>query len=169
MLASGDFNYAVLGLLARNIENPRRFARSLVNLARSQFSGLERHHKLVHCITVAFLRGRAELIWSEVSTVEENNIVNDPFWPTFIKKVENSRKKLHLEIFRTFQELKERFGATMPEDFLDRAIHELEWADLEKIQHNMETARSLREVISRTPLSKKKPPDHDVENTYSMN
>ncbi len=31
MLASGDFNFAVLGLLARNIENPTLYARKLVD------------------------------------------------------------------------------------------------------------------------------------------
>jgi hypothetical protein len=170
MLASGDFNFAVLGLLARNIENPTLYARKLVALARVQFTGLDRFHKLVHCVTIAFLRGRAELIWQEVTTVEKNNIIRDPFWPIFLDKIDNNQKKLHLEIFRSFEELKNRFGAALPTDALDRAIYEFDWADLETLQSNMATASTLRDAFSGTSLTKKtKTPQNESAKAYGVN
>ncbi|MBB4331657.1 hypothetical protein [Rhizobium leguminosarum] len=150
MLASNDFNYAVLGLLARNIPDERSFVKRLIALARSQFDSTDRMHKLVHCVTIAFLRGRAEIVWNEVTLVEKNNMLQDPFWSRIVEDVRTETRKRHVAIFRLMEDFKSKFDSKMSDDDLDRILDIFSWDDIETMRQNLEVAEFAGQVFANT-------------------
>ncbi|MGZ2484851.1 hypothetical protein ACVITL_003374 [Rhizobium pisi] len=152
MLESGDFNYAVLGLLSRHIPEPRSYVRRLVTLARSQFDSTEASHKLVHCMTIAFLRGRAELVWEATTMTERNNMRQDPFWKRITDDADRDTRRLCAAIFRTFEDFKRQMSSDLPTEFLDKALEEFNWDDIDRMETNLKTAKTVQDVLIGTVL-----------------
>lgn len=156
MLKSGDFNFAVLGLLSMNIGDPRSYIQKLVRLAQDTFSGFERHHKLVHCMAIAFLRGRAELVWNAVSTVERNNMLRDPFWENLVNEHAGRLKQRALQVCRLVEELRAEFGTALADEDLEWLMDEFSLEDLETARENMKVAQFAAEVFQNTSFAKRR-------------
>jgi hypothetical protein len=136
MLASQNFSYATLGLLARKISPD--FIPALVSLGRDQL-GHDSHRwrdELATCITVASLRGREKEVWEVLEQDDKKFLSRNGWWlsDAMIKELHNWRSIGNVQILLDLRDLEDIVGERFSREFMQWASHKLSFEEVEALK-----------------------------------
>jgi hypothetical protein len=166
MLASGNFSYGTLGLLAREISP--NFIQDLIALGQGRLSH-DSHRwrdELATCITIASLRGREREIWEVLEADERKNLSRDAWWlsPAMIEELMRWRSVGNVQVMLDLRDVEDLARERFHRDFLKWAVLNLTFADVEAMKSKAaDNYKSLPELLEDCGIQWPPTHSHEIE------
>ncbi|QND47703.1 hypothetical protein HB780_18700 [Rhizobium lusitanum] len=156
MLSTGNLDYAMLGLLARTIEDEQGFIEGLIDVIyrRYRHNRLELIPKLVTCIIVGSLRDRGMHVWERIPVGDHREVQNveERVVQTWMAISERQGRDFAAEIAETLTALQAGLGFSFPLEFNLWAMRHISEVQLRALSENVSNFDNVAELLEAAQI-----------------